>query len=197
MRSIRHLFSISLLLALSGCAYFEYDLREPANLAKHIGDEKEEIFSLPPLEYRMQSAESRLVIRIFNTTDDSILLMGRQSAVVDQNGQSHPLPDQTIAPHSFVKLILPPLRPQLEPTGPSVGVGFGVATNHRRPYGAGAFYDPNEAAIADRPEYYDVYNPNDAMFWDWSGETDVRLFLVFRRDKAEIHHEFLFHRKET
>lgn len=149
---------------------------------------------LDPLEYRMQSAEGRLVIKIFNPTADTILLLGRLSTVVDGGDQSHPLVDQTIAPGSFVKLILPPLRPRLEPSGPRFGIGFGVIA-YRAPA------RPFRQAMAhhrydDQPRYYSVYDADDPTYWDWEGESDMRLTLIFRRGNDEFKHEFAFHRKK-
>jgi hypothetical protein len=132
----------------------------------------------------MQSAEGRLVIEIFNPTSDTILLLGRQSSVADPAGQSHPLADQTIAPGSFVKLILPPMRPQATPTGPSIGVGFSTG-------GSQADWDNN-----NWPRSVDAANADSTLYWDWDDEGDARLTLVFRRgNDQQFQHEFTFHRK--
>jgi len=123
----------------------------------------------------MQSSEGHLVIKVFNPTNDTILLLGRLSSVVDPGGQSHPLLDQTIAPASFVKLILPPLRPQVTPTGPSIGIGVGVVGYRDAP----GPYD-------DHPRYFAVYDASDPLYWDWQGETDVKLTLVYRRGNDQF-----------
>jgi hypothetical protein len=137
----------------------------------------------------MQSAEGRLVIEIFNPTSDTILLLGRQSSVVDSTGQSHPLVDQTIAPSSFAKLILPPMRPQVTPTGPSIGVG--ISSGGTRPD-----WDNN-----DWPRSVDAANADSALYWDWESEGDVRLTLVFRRgndqQQQQFQHEFTFRRERV
>src|ERR1700677_2679719 len=102
------------LVCLTGCAHYEFDLVKPPDLARHIGEDREQVFNVAPLEYHMQADEGRLVIRIFNHTSEIIFLQGGKSAVVDPEGESHPLRDLTIVPDSWVKLILPPLRPQAE-----------------------------------------------------------------------------------
>src|SRR5437762_12422375 len=97
-----------LLLLAGGCTRYEFDLAEPPDLATHIGRDKETIIKRDELEYRMQAVENRLLIHVVNPTDDAIELIGPQSTAVDPAGQSHPFRSQTLAPHSYVKLILPP-----------------------------------------------------------------------------------------
>jgi hypothetical protein len=132
---------------------------------------------------------------VFNPTKDTILLLGRLSSAVDPAGQSHPLAEQTIAPASYVKLILPPMRPRLEPSGPTIGIGFGaVGYRDETPAwaGPGYRYEP-----ANQPRYLYVEDPGSAMYWDWEGETDVRLTLVYRRGESQFRHEFTFHRRRV
>src|SRR5688572_26779464 len=112
-----------------GCARYEYDLVEPRELTRHIGGNVDQAVEIDPLTYRLRSVDNRLVIRVYNNTDDSIELLGDKSTVVDPNGQSHPLRSQSIAPRSFMKLILPPPRPQVYDRGGTtfgVGVGYGL-----------------------------------------------------------------------
>src|SRR5436190_809839 len=85
---------------LAGCSHSEYELLQPSDLARHIGPQ-EQSFRLDPMEYRVQSYENRLILNVFNPTDAPVQLLGRQSGVVDSGGQSHPLPDRPIEPHSF------------------------------------------------------------------------------------------------
>src|SRR5215218_948209 len=93
------------LCALGGCARYEYNLVRPPELARHIGAGTDAVFTFDRLEYRMRSVDNRLVVRIFNPSDEAIDLIGPRCSVVDPEGQSHPLRSQSIAPESFIKLI--------------------------------------------------------------------------------------------
>jgi hypothetical protein len=177
---------ILLLLAASGCTTYEYDLVRPEDQARHIGSKNFETVTIDPLEYRLQSYDNRLVMEIHNPTSDLIALLGDRSAVVDPNGQSHPLRSQSIAPVSYIKLIFPPIRPTVQGWGPTVGMGVGYNTGavNRAPY------------VYDEPHYYTVYDESSALYWDWKGETDVRMTLVFRRGEKTFGHELVFHRRK-
>ena len=93
---MRSFFLIAATLLL-GCARYEYDLIQPANLARHVG-KTEESFAIEPLEYRLVSIDNSLVMRIFNNSAEPITLEGTRSYAVPPTGQSHPLRPQTIAP---------------------------------------------------------------------------------------------------
>jgi len=207
---------LSLLLA-AGCTHYEYDLTRPPDLAQHIGTKEDVIATIDPLEYRFRSYEDHLVIRIFNPTDDPIQLLGDQSSVVDPKGQSHPLRGATIESHSFVKLILPPPPPDVAPYyGPGIGVGFGMSAN-ASPDNHPIYLDIDRGRHFHRglhrdfiggwgwsywdPWYYDYYGPryyvvydNDTSYWDWRGETEVRLALAFSRNGKTFRDEFEFRR---
>jgi hypothetical protein len=186
--------TILLTTLLTGCARYEYGLTTPPDLARHIGAKTEEVIQRDPLEYRLRAVEDRLVMNIYNTTDDPIALLGDRSYVVAPSGQSHPLRSQTIAPHTFIKLILPPMRPFYREAGPTFGIGFGLSSG----YGYRGFrnYDPFFYDYAE-PRYYTYYDPSDATYWNWEGETDARLHLLFQRDKETFAQDFGFHRKKV
>jgi hypothetical protein len=57
-------------------------------------------------------------------------------------------------------------------------------------------YNPDVDPRDDHPRYYSIYDGNDPIFWDWQGETEVKLMLVFRRGNDQFQHEFVFHRKK-
>ena len=97
----------------------------------------EEVVRIDPLEYRLRSYENRLVVNVFNPTPDPVTLAGERSYVVAPNGQSHPLRGQTIAPDTFVKMILPPMRPYYRESGPNIGFGLGVGISSRGHYRSG------------------------------------------------------------
>ena len=50
------------------------------------------------------------------------------------------------------------------------------------------------------PYYFDVYDGGDASFWEWEGETSVRLILSYVRggERGEgFQHKFVFGRKKV
>ena len=198
-------FSVGRLLAIGfvtsaccgGCARYEYDIVRPPDVARHVGADHDTIVFIAPLEYRLRSVDNYLVMRVFNPTRAPIRLLGQESFAVDPHRQSHPLRGQTIAPGTYIKLIFPPLRPRLEPTGPSIGIGFGARYGYgwyRRGYWArDPFYDP----YWDVPRYYTVYDA-DVFYWDWPGESDVRLAMVYQQaDLKPFTHEWVFHRRRV
>ena len=188
----------------TGCARYEYDLVEPSEHAGHVGASLDKSVTIEPLTYRLRSVDNRLVIRVFNDTDDAIELLGARSSVVDPNGQSHPLRGQTMAPKSFIKLILPPPRPRVYDTGPTfgVGVGYGVHSSiapapsdglpDRREFHK--HHNEWEPYFRDEPQYIAVVDDSDVYYWDWKGGGDARVHLVYRRGDSEIRHSFVFRR---
>jgi hypothetical protein len=178
-------------LLLSGCAHYEYDLVFPPDLARHIGGKSDEVVRIDPLEYRLRSYDNRLVMSIFNPASDPVTLVGEKSYVVDPNGQSHSLRPQTIAPNTFIKLILPPMRPYYYQGSPTIGFGLGFGYSRAR-YGY-PFYD---SYLYDEPRYVTYYDESDTTYWDWDGETDARLHLVYQRGSNTFAHDFTFHRKK-
>jgi hypothetical protein len=191
MKSIVRIALMLALTLLSGCATYEFDLVKPERLAAHVGRKTELRAPEGPLEYRFIAYENRLVVRILNTTDEPIQLLGGQSSAVDPRGESHPLRSQMIAPGSFIKLILPPPRPQVYDPGPRIGFGFGII-GRAHPYHNDAFY----AAGYDEPRYYTVYDAGDNSYWTWEGETTARLLLTFAQGNKTFGEEFWFRRKK-
>ena len=183
-----------------GCAKYEFDLVHPPELARHVGADKPVEVTLEPLTYRLRTYESRLVMDVRNPTNAPVKVLGDQSTVVDPRGQSHPLRTQTIAPGSYIRLVLPPLRPVVEPHGPVIGIGVsGYATSgayyrHRYLHGGVYGYD----AAFDGPRYYSVYDPGDAAYWEWDGEGEARVVLVYQQgDQKPFSHELVFRRKKV
>ena len=196
--------AILALFVLTGCARYEYDLVEPREFTRHVGGNVDQAFDLDPLTYRLRSLDNRLVIRVYNNTDENIELLGDKSTVVDPGGQSHPLRSQSIAPRSFVKLILPPPRPVVYDRGPTfgVGVGYGIHSSvvpapHDGLPDRRAFHTHHNQwnpYFRDQPQYFAVYDESDAYYWDWKGTGEARLNLVYRRGESEIRHPFVFRR---
>jgi hypothetical protein len=183
---ITRIVPLFLMILSIGCAHYEYDLIQPSNLTTHIG-KNDKSFDLPPLSYTLRTVENRLVMRIYNQTDEPIRLLGSQSTVVDPKGESHPLVSQSIAPGSFIKLILPPMRPQYNP-GPQIGIGVGGRFGH-----AGSIHQPYYPSA---PQYLQVYEPSNAIYWDWKGESQAKLNLVFERGDKTFKHDFVFQRRK-
>jgi hypothetical protein len=185
-----------LLVALplfTGCATYEYELVSPAQFATHIPRKSEVRVRIEPLEYGFVTFENHLIVRIFNPTNDPIQLLGTHSAAVDPNGESHPLRTQTIAPGTFIRLILPPPRPTVYDPGPQIGFGIGVFRAAGRP----GYWDSYASGIYEEPRYYTVFDTADSSFWDWEGETTARLLLTFQRGPGTFHEEFTFARRRV
>ena len=182
---------------LSGCARYEYQLVRPPELTRQVGRNIDQVFALEPLEYRLRTVDNRLVMRVFNQSQDPIELLGQKCSVVDPEGQSHPLPGQTIAPGSFIKMIFPPPRPRTyDPYyGPSwhTGVGVGVRVDGRW---RGRQFPPSPQ-VRPSPVYLDVYDEANAYYWDWRGEGEARIMLVYRKGEEEFRHDFLFRRRRV
>jgi hypothetical protein len=184
-----------MILLVGGCASYQYNLVQPAELSRHIGAKTDQTITIDPLQYRLRTVDNRLVMRIYNQSGDPIELNGAASTVVDPDGQSHPLRSQTIAPDSFIKLIFPPLQPKVYGPSPAFGVGMGYgwrvdATASRR-----ALETPAPLGV---PRYCAVVvDPNDTIYWDWKGAGgEMRLMLVFTRKGSEFRQAFLFRRQK-
>jgi hypothetical protein len=185
--------AVFVILFGAGCQY-EYDVIQPQAFAGHVGTKSDYVIKLDPLEYRLLTYDNRLVLRAFNPTDDLITLIGARSAVVDPQNQSHPLPTLSIAPHSYIKLILPPMRPQLVPQGPTIGVGFTNGyPNDAGYYRTGYSYGPGPGPPAAAPTYLAV-GGDDSLYWDWDGQSSVRLELQFDRAGKIFTDNFVFQR---
>jgi hypothetical protein len=187
------LIALFALLGVTGCAHAEFDILQPPDLAQHVGTKEWVTAPRPSVDYRMIAYEDHLVIHAYNHTGQNLILLAEQSTVVDPAGQSHPLPlrNQTILPNSFAKLILPPVRPQLVPTGPAINIGFGATYGSAYPYhyhggryyyGYGYGYSPY---WYEPPRYYVVYGGDDSsLYWPWPDGGQVRLVLTYVRPDA-------------
>ena len=182
-----------LALAAAGCARYEFDLVTPTDLARHIGANADTVLSIDPLVYRLRVVENRLVMFIENPADDPIFFLGDQSFVVDPGRQSHPFRSEVIAPHSYIRRVLPPLPPPYYYYRPEpafgFGLGFGVVSVHRfhHAYAPGA-----AAAVTEEPKYEIIYEAAEFPYWTWPPESQVRLSLTFRRADRTFHDEFTF-----
>jgi len=194
----RNFLLLTSLLFLAGCTKYEFQLEQPPELARHIPRKQTtEAIVLAPLEYRMEAYEGRLLMMITNTSDDPILLAGDKSYVVDPDGQSHQLPGLMIAPHTFTRLVFPPLVPVYHAV-PAWGYGMGY-WRARYPWGYtyypwdygpfyGAYFDPYFYG----PTYLTIYNAS--QYWDWTDQTKVTIHLVYMRKDQSFTHEFVIQR---
>jgi hypothetical protein len=176
---------------LAGCAHYEYDLIRPPEIAQHIGTTSNANFTLGPLHYVLRAYDNYLVMQIYNQTDAPIRLLGDRSYVVDPKTQSHPLRSQTIAPHSFIKLIFPAPPTTAYAYGPAIGFGYGWGWEYRRGY-----YDPYWNWNYDYgPQYVAIYN-NSEFNWEWTGNTEVSITLAFQQaEEKPFSQPFVFRQK--
>jgi hypothetical protein len=195
---MRTAFLPLLTLFLTGCAEYQYDLVQPPALARHVGP-TQTIVPNGPLVYRLQSYDSYLIMLIENPTNDPIRLDGQRSVIIDPQGESHPVFSQTIAPHTFIKLILPPSPAVMyswdDPYYGWPGYGYGgYGRFGRYRYWRGGYY------YYGGPSYVEVYQPPDPFYFDWEGETDVNLNLIFERavpGAPPFQQSFVFHRRKA
>jgi hypothetical protein len=184
------ILAAAVLLILAGCARYEFDLIDPPDLATHVGEKQDTVFRTDAAEYRLRAVSGRLVMRVYNTGEQPLTLAGERSSVVDPAGESHPLIAQTIEPGSYIRLLFPPPLPTLQRSGPSfrIGVGGGYRYGyyrfrddrgrrytHRYPR-----YDPYFADDGFyETRYYRVYDDANPLYWDWRGEGQIRIKLVY------------------
>jgi hypothetical protein len=185
-KAARAFLALFLSILCGGCATFEYDVVQPAEMAQRVTADADTVIVMQPIEYHLQADSGRLVMRIFNRADDSVQLMGDKSVVVDPQGQSHPLHGQAIAPGSFVREILPPFPPTQTQPNFGVGVGIGISRGDEPGYILPRGYN--------EPSRIDVIPDSAAYFWEWDGETQVRLNLVYEHGDRSFEHHFVFRR---
>ena len=171
---------LPLLLLLPGCVRYDYDVVQPSGLAGRVGTKSWVSMRRDELEYRLRTVDDRLVMLVYNRGERPVKLLGADSAAVDPRGESHPLQSATILPGSHVRRIFPPPRPRVERYGPTFGIGAGVGYGYggrfhgRDHFGYGAFDDVG-------PRYYSVYDSNDRTYFNWPGNSDLRLLLAYQR----------------
>jgi hypothetical protein len=197
----------------AGCARYGFTVIDPPDIAGPVGESDDTVYRRDLVEYRLRAVDGRLVLRLLNVTDAPLILSGEKSAIVDPTGQSRPVSGQSIEPGSFIKLILPPPRPTIERTGPSIhiGAGYRYGAYHRSGgqyrdrgdryrhgasgYGRYAYYDPFLHDELTSTRYYRVYDDANPFYWSWSGEGTVRLRLVYgQAGRNDAEDRFVFAR---
>ncbi len=170
-----------MLLAAVGCTHYDYDIVDPPDAARHVGPDQWVDVPFPPLVYHFITEDNYLICRIENSSDAAIQLLGDRSVVVSPDGQSHPLRSETIAGHSFIKLVFPPLQPRIERYGPSIGFGVGYRA---------------DARTCSEPSYLDLYVDDAPYYWSFHGEGTFRITFVFRSDQRTIEQHFTIGRQK-
>ncbi len=166
---------------LSGCTTYQYRVVQPPVVAQPIRNQLV-IVPYDPLEYRLVRRDDRLGVRIFNPTDDRIVLLGSKSYVIDPRGESHPVRGRVIAPHSYVGMSLPPRPITVHGWGPGVAWGWGWGWMPYTPY-----YDPFFDDFYGPPSYY--YEIRTVYDWHWKTGT-ARLHLTYDRNGQTFDHTF-------
>ena len=180
------LLSLSVAL-MSGCATYNYQIVEPANLSHLIADQPLTV-TYDPLQYGFVRHNDRLSMTIINPTDDRMRLLGDQSFIVDTRGESHPLRGRILAPHSYARMLLPPIPASYQTTyGPSGFIGPGYGFGY--PYGWGGFYD--DFYYGPVTTSYQVHAPYD---WRWEAGP-IRLRLTYSRAGKNFDHDFVIARQ--
>jgi hypothetical protein len=122
-------------------------------------------------------------MNIANPTDDRIVLLGGRSFVVDPKGESHPLRDRVIGPHSFTRMLLPPIPftyayPDYWGWGPHWGWGPGWYDPFWGGWYAPGFYGPPSVSYEQVLTVFD---------WEWKTGL-VRLRLTYDRNGKFFEH---------
>lgn len=185
MRGIALIVFFVMLPLSGGCAKYQFSIVEPTDLAGDIERNGDRAVSRPPLEYTFFDLRSAaLGLRIANTTDDPVQLLGERSYIVDPDGQTHQMSGGTIAPRSYIEFALPPAVRVYRP-GPRFSIGVGAGYYHRGYYGGfGTVWGP--------PHYHDMFIT--MRPWNW-GIGDVRLHAEYELDDERFAHDFLFRRQ--
>ena len=190
------LLLIGTLVCAGGCARYEYDIVQPADVAQRVGRKTPVVVPVDAVRYEARTYSDRLVVFIVNEADEPLKLLGEDSYAVDPRGESHPLPTRTVAPGTSTKLIFPPMRPTFRQSSPTfgfgVGVGLGSARYRHGHFGRGYFGDP--FYYDDFPRYYQLADDG-TVYWTWTGNnSDVRVRLTYGLGDERFHHEFTFRR---
>lgn len=175
----------ALIVLLSGCKAYQYQIIEPHAVAGPV--ERDEVaVSWSPLEYQLVEYEGRLALRVANPMDQPITLLGERSYIVDPSGETQPIQGGTIAPHSRVTMALPPARTYA--AAPRASVGIGVGTGFHGAHVASGVYGQR---WVDHPRPYDA--ATGGPYWQWT-TGQVRMRLIYEHRGEQFEHDFTFDR---
>jgi len=174
--------------SLCGCQTYSYRILKPAVTPPAVTEHPVSV-SLEPLEYRFTQQQDRLAMRVINPTSDRLLLVGNKSFVIDPAGETHPMRGRVIGPHSYVRLLLPPVPFTFSHPDYTWGWGWGGSpwgwgwpgyVPLSGPYFAEGFIGPPPIVYEQALTVYD---------WRWKHGT-VRLHMEYERGKETFAHEF-------
>ncbi|MDB6020219.1 MAG: hypothetical protein JWQ04_76 [Pedosphaera sp.] len=185
-------FVLSAVVLVTGCATYDYQITEPASLARHVADVPVAV-AYDPLEYRFVRHKDRLGVTIMNPTDDRITLLGDRSYLVDPRGESHPIRGRVVAPHSYARMLLPPVPVSGEttvfPTYPYYSPGwYGPGW-----YGPGSPYFWGDYYYGPVTSYYRIRTPYD---WKWD-VGPARFRFTYDRAGRLFDHDFVIVRERV
>jgi hypothetical protein len=164
---------------LSGCQTYVYRVVQPPGITQPVTD-KPVTLRYDPLEYQLVGYKDRLAMRISNPTDDRIVLLGDRSYVVDPLGESHPLRTHILGPHSFTRMLLPPIPFTYAYPDWSWGWAWAPYDPFWGPFWGPAFYGPPSVS------YYQVNTQ-----YDWTWKTgDARMRFSYDRSRRLFEHNF-------
>jgi hypothetical protein len=172
---------------LTGCASYEYRVLLPPTGAPAVRDQPVTVH-YEPLDYRLSKYHDRLEMQITNPTEDKMMLLGNRSFVVDPKGESHSIRDRVLGPHSFTKLLLPPVPftyAYPEYWGPGWGY-WGWYDPYWGPWYGPGWWGPPPVTYRQVLTVYD---------WEWKKGT-ARLHVTYERGTNTFEHEFEIVREE-
>ncbi len=177
---------VGVTLCVSGCTTYRYRVVQPASGTPPVAQQPVNIH-YDPLDYRLYRYRDRLAMHVTNPTEDRIVLLGNRSFAVDPKGESHPIRDRVLGPHSFTQYLLPPIPfTYAYPDYWAYGPGWGY-------YGFYGWYDPfwgpwyGPGWWGPPPiSYAHIYTPYD---WTWKKGL-VRLKLTYERNGKTFEHDF-------
>ena len=183
MKTAFLLFSAASLF-LSGCSTYQYRVLQPSTGTPPVAARPVPIH-YEPLDYTLTRDHDRLMVSVNNPTDDKIVLLGNRSFVVDPFGESHPVRDRVLAPHSYARFVLPPVPfTYAYPDYYAYGPGWGW-------FYAGSWYDPlwGPGWWGPPPMTYREVLTN--FDWRWKNGP-ARLHLAYDRAGNTFEHDFEF-----
>jgi hypothetical protein len=184
-------------LSLTGCQTYRYRIVQPHTGAPAVADQPV-VIPYAPLEYRLTRDRDRLAMLITNPTGDQITLLGNRSFAVDPEGESHPIRERVIGPHSYTRMLVPPIPvtyayPDYWGYGPGWWWGWGWGWGYY-----GGWYDPFWGAYYG-PGYW---GPPPLAYrtvltsYDWKWKTGpARLRLIYERAGKTFEQDFEFIRE--